>query len=105
MGKRRWSLVLVLFLAFCLAGCATYLPGGAFYVGAKGGIATSTGEVTYTKVGTSEVTSILGLVATGDGSITTAAKNGGIKRIKYVDYEVENILGVFGKYKTVVYGD
>ncbi len=105
MGKRRWSLVLVLFLAFCLAGCASYLPVGWVYVGAKGGIGTSTGEVTYTKVGKAEVISVLGFVAIGDGSITTAAKNGGIKKVKYVDYEVENILGVYGKYTTVVYGD
>jgi len=105
MGKRKCSLLLVLFLTFCLGGCASYLPFGSFYVGAKGGIGTSTGEVSYTKVGTAEVTSIMGVVAWGDGSITTAVKNGGIKKIKYVDYEVENILGVIGKYKTVVYGD
>jgi len=63
-----------LILLVC-SGCATYLPAGSLYTGAKGAI--------------------------GAG----AAANGGIKKIKYVDYEVENILGVYGVYKTVVYGD
>ncbi|NWF93426.1 MAG: hypothetical protein HXY46_10950 [Syntrophaceae bacterium] len=105
MLKRRYLFSLATLLFFAVAGCASYMPMGSLYVGAKGGIGASTGEVSYTKVGTAEVTSIMGLVAFGDGSITTAAKNGGIKKIKYVDYEVENILGVIGKYKTVVYGD
>ena len=43
---------------------------------------------------------ILALIA-----LTTAAANGGITTIKFVDYEVENILGVYGQYTTVVYGD
>jgi hypothetical protein len=105
MRKRKHSLFLVALLLLGLTGCATYIPMGSLYVGAKGGIGTSTGEISYTKVGTAEVTSILGLVAFGDGSITTAVKNGGIKRVKYVDYEVENILGIVGTYKTIVYGD
>ena len=61
--------------------------------------------ITDSKVGKATATSVLGLVATGDSSIKTAAANGGITKIKYVDYEVENILGIYGKYTTVVYGD
>jgi hypothetical protein len=105
MIKRKYLLSLITLLVLVLMGCATYIPMGTFYVGAKGGIGTSTGELSYTKVGSAEVTSIMGLVAFGDGSITAAANNGGIRKIKYVDYEVENILGIIGKYKTVVYGD
>ncbi|MDD3987612.1 MAG: TRL domain-containing protein, partial [Candidatus Omnitrophica bacterium] len=54
---------------------------------------------------TAKSTSILGLVATGDSSIKTAASNGGIKTIKYVDYDAKNILGIYGEYTTTVYGD
>jgi hypothetical protein len=93
-----------LILLVC-SGCATYLPAGSFYTGAKGAIGAGAGDVSHSKVGISQSTSILGLVATGDSSIKTAAANGGIKKIKYVDYEVENILGLYGVYKTVVYGD
>ena len=62
-------------------------------------------DLKYSKVGVAECTSILALVATGDASIEAAAKNGNIKEIKYVDWHVENILGVYGKYTTTVYGD
>ena len=63
------------------------------------------GGMTYSKVGTAKATSILGMVATGDCNIKTAAANGGIKTIKYVDYDAKNILGIYGKYTTTVYGD
>jgi hypothetical protein len=91
-------------IAFLMSGCASYIPAGSIYTGAQGAIGGS-GDVSYSKVGKATSTSILGLVATGDASIKTAAANGGIKRIKYVDYEVENILGIYGQYTTVVYGD
>ena len=71
----------------------------------QGAIAAGSGDMSHSKVGKAETTSIMGLVATGDSSIKTAAANGGIKKIKYVDYEVENILGIYGKYTTIVYGD
>lgn len=67
------------------------------------GMATS--NPVATKVGTAEVTSILGLVATGDASINTAAQSAGITRISHVDYEAKSILGVFAKYTVYVYGE
>ena len=57
------------------------------------------------KVGRSFSQSILGLVATGDASISSAAAAGGITTIRHVDYEFENILGVYSKFTIVVYGD
>ncbi|MDP3042331.1 MAG: TRL-like family protein [Candidatus Omnitrophota bacterium] len=63
------------------------------------------GGMTYSKVGTAKSTSILGMVATGDCNIKTAAANGGIKTIKYVDYDAKNTLDIYGKYTTTVYGD
>jgi len=59
----------------------------------------------YSKVGVAKATSVLGLVATGDASIKAAMDNGRITRIKYIDYESKNILGVIGEYTTIVYGD
>jgi len=57
------------------------------------------------KVGTSEATSILGMVATGDASIEAAKNNGGITKVSHVDFNSDNILGVYGKYTTTVYGE
>jgi hypothetical protein len=57
------------------------------------------------KMGVAECESILGLVARGDASIATAKKNGGITEVHHVDWEVDNFLGIIGKYKVIVYGE
>ena len=57
------------------------------------------------KVGTAEATSISGIVSTGDASINAAAKAGGIKKVSHVDYETSNILGIYAKHTTIVYGE
>ena len=45
------------------------------------------------------------LVAVGDASVETAAKNGGIKKIHHVDSKTTNILGIYSEYTTIVYGE
>ena len=97
--------VAVLLLAgVLLAGCATPYPYGAIYTEIKSPVAV--GEAgSYSKVGVSKSTSILGLVATGDASIKAAMENGRITRVKYVDYSAKNTLGIYGEYTTTVYGD
>jgi len=103
---KKLSLVaIVLSFAVLLVGCATPFPLGSFYTEIKSPAAAASGPVTYSKVGTASSTSILAIVATGDASIKTAAANGGIKTIKYVDYDAINYLGIYGKYTTTVYGD
>jgi hypothetical protein len=57
------------------------------------------------KRGEASATNILGIIAIGDYSIGTAAANGGIKSIKSVDVNVTNILFIFGKTTTIVYGE
>ena len=100
----RVLVVCVCVLSLVFAGCATYQPQGCLFNASKGSVGAA-GPTGYAKVGKATSTSILGLVATGDASIETAAKNGGIKTIKFVDYEVNNILGIYGQYTTIVYGD
>ena len=104
MKKIKMLLVIIPLFAFVFSGCASYLPLGFVYNGSKGAVGAADG-VSYTKVGKATSTSVLGIVATGDATIKTAASNGNITTIKFVDYEVENILGIYGKYTTVVYGD
>ncbi len=96
--------LLVLALAGFVAGCATPYPQGILYTEVTlPSMATSNAGAT--KVGVAECETILGLVARGDASIQAAAKNGGITKIHHVDWEAKNILGILGKYKTIVYGE
>lgn len=57
------------------------------------------------KSGMSSTMSIIGLVAIGDGSVATAAQNGGLTTISGADYEYTNILGIYQKYTTIVTGE
>jgi len=102
--KRFGLIAIVLVFAVLLVGCATPYPMGALYTEIKAPVAAA-GGVSYSKVGVAKSTSILGLVATGDASIKAAAANGGVRTVKYVDYDAKNILGIYGEYTTTVYGD
>ncbi|MCP4115538.1 MAG: TRL-like protein family [Desulfobacteraceae bacterium] len=86
-------------------GCATPYPVGSFYTGLKLPVAVTANKGIAPKVGTAECTSILSIIATGDASIETAKKNGGITKVHHVDWDVENILGIIGRYKVTVYGE
>lgn len=57
------------------------------------------------KEGRSTCQSILGMIAMGDCSISTAAKNGGITKVASVDYDVSNILGIIAKTTVIVSGE
>ena len=41
----------------------------------------------------------------GDSSIKAAMDNGGITKVHHIDYEVFNILNLFSKATTIVYGE
>lgn len=57
------------------------------------------------KVGSGEASSILGIIATGDASIESAAKKAGISKVSHVDYQSKNILGLYATYTIWVYGE
>ena len=97
----------VFFLAMILlSGCANVMSPavGVFYSATNAPIA-ATEAASYSKVGTASCSSILGIVATGDASITAAMKNGGITKIHHVDYHSTNVLGFYAEMTTSVYGD
>lgn len=56
------------------------------------------------KVGEAECKSYIALIATGDCSVATAAKNGGIQSIGTVEHRAFNVLGVYTVYTTRVIG-
>lgn len=94
-------------LAIVLSGCATAMApvNGFLYSNVIGPVAVTGSADTPTKVGRSHARSIFGLYATGDASIDTAARNGGITKIHHVDHESQVILGVIADYTTIVYGN
>ena len=57
------------------------------------------------KSGSAAVQCVLGLCAWGDCSITAAAENGGLKRVDYVDYSYDNVLGIWQRAKVTAYGE
>ncbi len=59
-----------------------------------------------TKVGRSQLKSVLWLFAWGDAGTKAAAEDGGITVINHADVEYFTILlGLYGRITTVVYGD
>jgi hypothetical protein len=89
-----------------ISGCAvTMAPATGFiYTNTKAPMMATT-HTTATKEGTAKCTSILGLIASGDCSIEAAAAAGGITRIKTVDYESRNILGLYATITVIVRGE
>jgi len=90
-----------------LAGCVTTTNGpvsAAITVDTKGPIAVGDTNASATKVGRAEAQGII-IVATGDASISAAAREGEITRIHHVDVETMNILGIYARSKTIVYGE
>lgn len=102
MKKMMLGLGLVLMLSGCGVTSAPIM--GAFYTDVTSGQEV-TGNRLAQKVGRSKASGFLGLVATGDASYQTAAKNGGITRITHVDVHNHSILGIITTYETIVYGE
>lgn len=103
------ALAATLFCAASLTGCgaATTTPAlGILYTDVKGPV-TATGTASGDRMleGKATVTSYLGLVATGDASIETAAKRAGITQIHHVDYHSTHVLGIIATFTVIVYGN
>ena len=96
----------VTFAAVFLVGCSMpgHFPIHNSIYGDYDGPLLATNNTSWSKVGTSEVTGVLGF-GTGDASIKEAMDNGGITKIHHVDYKTTNVLGVYSKFKIIVYGE
>jgi uncharacterized protein YceK len=100
--------LLVLLTSFALlGGCATAMSPvtGTLYSNVKAPLTATAAPEQAQRVGRASVRSILGLVASGDASINTAARNGGIREIHYVDYESQVFFGILSEFTVVVYGN
>ncbi len=87
-----------------LTGCASPFPVGIVYTQATLPVTVGNGDMKFSKKGESKAISLFGLFASGDASINHACKDAGITKVGWVNQEVRNILGIYGEYKTVVYG-
>jgi len=108
---RTLSIVVALLsLPLLMAGCAGVYaapvipPPGMVYSNVSAPIGTEGGDVPDS-MGQASSESVLGLVAWGDASVKTAAQNGGLKTVDHVDYKLYNVLGIYSKFTTVVYGE
>jgi len=101
------KLLLPLAAVAMLSGCATAtMPvTGLMYGNVKAPLTATAAPEQATRVGRASVRSVLGLLASRDASIHTAARNGGIREIHYVDYESQNFFGVLSEFTVVVYGN
>ena len=61
-------------------------------------------DVKSLKEGRSECRTVLGLASSGDCSVETAMKTGGITKVRSVDYLVNDYF-VYGTYTTIVKGE
>lgn len=93
--------------ALTFSGCAMTVgtPATGFVFTDAKGPGGMTNNTIGTKTGTSTCRSILGLIAQGDCSIETAAKNGGITKVATVDFKVNNILGLIASTEIIVTGE
>lgn len=89
-----------------LTGCSAVALGpvvAAITVDEKGPV--SVGDMKAgMKVGVAQAEGIL-VVAYGDASIAAAMKEGNITKVHHVDSESFNVLGIYARYKTIVYGE
>ncbi len=86
------------------SSCAIPMTVGLVYTG-KTEPVTATANSIGSKVGTAKSTSLFQAFAWGDGSINTAAKMAGIKKISHVDVKTMSIFGLYTTRTYFVYGE
>ena len=98
-------------LGLAMTGCC--MPSGPYAVSGSQGIVADAvtpgayaidNSVKPVKTGTATSKGII-LFTTGDNSIKAAMANGGIKKVHHVDFDVLNILNLYSKVTTIVYGE
>ena len=104
MKKLFFSVLAASAILLSSCGVASAPVMGAFYQDVTYGTAVTSNNL-GSKVGKSAATGYVGLIAIGDASIETAAKEAGIKKISHVDSHANSILGIITTYEIVVYGE
>jgi len=90
-----------------LTGCVMPLAavnGNLLTLDVKGPVAVGDSTAGYELKGVAEATGII-CFSMGDASISAAMAEGGITKIHHVDSKVFQVLGLYAKYETIVYGE
>lgn len=106
--KHLGTLFIIALAVFYLTGCVAYSTSpvtGILFTDVKAPVTATASDAAALKSGSASVNSVLGLIATGDASIETAAKSGGITKIHHVDYSSKSWLGIYAVYTVTVYGE
>lgn len=93
-------------LVIATSGCAIVASPsiGFLYTNVQGPVATGKGTGS-SKTGEACANNILGLISVGDASIDAAKKSGNINEVATVDHSSKMVLGLYGRYCTVVKGE
>ena len=90
-----------------LAGCfmaPVIPPAGLIYTGYEAPLDINTESTQMGARGEAYSHCVLGLVSWGDASIAAAAAEGGIRTVNHADYKLLNVLLVYQRFTTMVYG-
>ena len=90
--------------ALAATSCATPFPLGCLYTDVTMPGSIGNGDFEANRYGSASCYSILGWVAGGNASINEAAVNGGIDHVSWTNRKVTNYFGIYGIYKTEVFG-
>lgn len=95
------------FVGLGLCGCvsAPFTPPLGLLSTTKAPLSTDGNWKVGLKSGSASSQSVLGLYAWGDCSITAAAREGGLKRVDFVDYKYDNIIGIWQRVTVIAYGE
>lgn len=101
------AVVFVAMACVALTGCVMPLAavnGHLLTMDVKGPVAVGDSTAGCEQKGVAEATGII-CFSMGDASIDAAMKDGGITKIHHVDCKVFQVLGLYAKYTTIVYGE
>ena len=104
MIRKAWLGGALAGAVLAVGGCHPYIPPGAIFTSASGPMAV-TANVEGSKEGRATAHGVLGMVSWGDASTAAACRDKGITKIRTVDVEELNIIGIYYRYTTVVTGD
>lgn len=101
----KLMIVAVGLVALCGCVSAPFMPPVGLVSEVKAPLSTDGNWKVGMKSGSASSQCVLGVCAYGDCSITAAAKNGGLKRVDYVDYKYDNIIGIWQQVTVTAYGE
>jgi hypothetical protein len=102
---KRIVLVAAIGATAILSGCASNQPHGGAFTDLTLPVQVTNENGTSSKQGKSSCVSYAAMVAMGDCSIEAAKRDGGITEVHHMDWKVNSILGIIGRYELTVYGE